>query len=115
MPKLRTFIAIESSDEVRRQAARLIERLQRAEANVKWVEAHNIHCTLKFLGDVENTETADICRDVATAVAELAPFETRVSGVGAFPGNQIKQEKNFYFYVYSPHACYHSRFTYVRS
>ena len=44
-----------------------------------------MHLTLKFLGDVPDTETPDICRVVAAAAAEFEPFEIICRGAGAFP------------------------------
>jgi 2'-5' RNA ligase len=85
MSVVRTFIAVESSEGVRSRAIALIERLRGAQAKVSWVEPENIHATLHFLGDVELTKTADICRVVAEATGDLAPFDVEVHGVGAFP------------------------------
>lgn len=85
MASQRTFIAVESSAAVASRAAALIERLRAADAKVSWVHPDKMHWTLKFLGDVELTKTADICRRVAEAVAGFAPFEMEVCGAGAFP------------------------------
>lgn len=82
---VRTFIAVELSDELRRRAADLIEKLQAAQADVKWVAVHNLHITLNFLGDVPESEIVPICQAVAAVSAETAPFELEVVGAGAFP------------------------------
>ena len=52
---------------------------------MKWVEPHNLHLTLKFLGDVHQREIAEVCQAVARGAAEVAPFELEVRGAGAFP------------------------------
>ncbi|MEX2119755.1 MAG: RNA 2',3'-cyclic phosphodiesterase [Pirellulales bacterium] len=83
---LRTFVAVEASSEVRSRAAQLIERLGRTAAKVKWVEPHNMHFTLKFLGDVELLDVPRVCQAVAGAVAGLPAFEVVAHGAGAFPG-----------------------------
>ncbi len=85
MKTLRTFIAVDASDEVRARALDLIERLRPAHSSVKWVTAENLHWTIKFLGDVEAEVTADICRQVSEAVSHLAPFQIKARGAGAFP------------------------------
>lgn len=82
---LRTFVAVEIAAEVRDRIARLIARLQTAQANVRWVAAENLHLTLKFLGDVDITDTPDICTAVARAAADLPPFQFECRGTGAFP------------------------------
>ncbi len=52
---------------------------------MKWVESHNLHLTLKFLGEVHEREIAQVCRTVARGAAEVEPFEFEVRGAGAFP------------------------------
>lgn len=82
---LRTFVAVEISKPIRAQAAELIAALDGTAADVKWVETHNLHLTLKFLGDVHQREVAEVCRAVQQATGELAAFELEVLGAGAFP------------------------------
>lgn len=85
MSTVRTFIAVECSGGVSSRAAALIERFRSAQAKVSWVKPEQMHWTLKFLGDVELTRTAEICQAVLQAVTPLASFEMEVQGVGAFP------------------------------
>ena len=85
MSIVRSFVAIESSGGVASRAAALIEKLRAADAKVSWVAAENMHWTLKFLGDVDLTATAEICRELQEAVAGLPAFEVQVAGLGAFP------------------------------
>jgi 2'-5' RNA ligase len=85
MPRIRTFIAAELSPSVKARAAKLISGLRPAGAEINWVQPQQMHLTLKFLGDVPDTETPDICRVVARAVAPFEPFEVICRGVGAFP------------------------------
>ena len=82
---IRAFVAVETSPEVRKSAEELIEKLRAASADVKWVESHNMHLTLKFLGDVALKETARICEAVQKAADEVEPFELETRGTGAFP------------------------------
>jgi 2'-5' RNA ligase len=83
--KVRTFIAVEISSEVRGKTQRLISALAATSANVKWVEPENLHLTLKFLGDVEMLEVPQLCQAVDEAVADLPPFDVQFHGAGAFP------------------------------
>jgi 2'-5' RNA ligase len=85
MNPLRTFIAVEISPEVRSSALRLIERLRASQAKVKWIEAENLHFTLKFLGDVAAEQINDVCRAVEEAASPFTPFELVTKGCGAFP------------------------------
>lgn len=85
MARIRTFIAVEMSPSVKGRAGDLIDRLRVAPAEVNWVRPEQMHLTLKFLGDVPDTETPEICRVVADVAAAFEPFELTCRGVGAFP------------------------------
>ena len=82
---LRTFVAVELSGPVRARAEELIAALDGTAAQVKWVEPHNLHITLKFLGDVHERAIIDVCRAVAQGAAEVEPFDLQLRGAGAFP------------------------------
>jgi 2'-5' RNA ligase len=73
------------SPAVRQAAAGLAEEFAAVASDVKWVEPENMHLTLKFLGDVENTEIHRVCQLAAEAVADEAPFRLQMYGAGAFP------------------------------
>ena len=81
----RTFVAVEISEAIRARAGELIAALCGATADVKWVEPHNLHLTLKFLGDVPEREIAEVCRAVQRGAAERKRFDLEVRGAGAFP------------------------------
>jgi 2'-5' RNA ligase len=88
MPKIRTFVAVEMSPRVMARAGELIDKLRVSAAQVNWVKTQQMHLTLKFLGDVPDTETPDICRVVAEAARGFEPFEITLRGAGAFPTNE---------------------------
>ncbi len=83
--KIRTFVAVAISDDVRARAAKLMAQLLPAAPNVKWVEPQGLHWTLSFLGNVDDHETGEICAAVAEAALEHEPFDLEVRGAGAFP------------------------------
>ncbi|TVS17858.1 MAG: RNA 2',3'-cyclic phosphodiesterase [Planctomycetaceae bacterium] len=85
MNKIRTFIAVDVDESVRRRAARLIERLATSAGNVKWVEPQNMHLTLQFLGDVPQPDVHEVCLAVRRAVVGCVPFAMSLLGAGAFP------------------------------
>ena len=82
---LRTFVAVEITQAIRKRAGELIAALAGTSADVKWVEPHNLHLTLKFLGEVHQNELAQVCQAVARGAAAVDPFELEVRGAGAFP------------------------------
>ena len=51
--QIRTFIAVNLSDELRAQAGAVQQELRTAAPAVKWVDPQGMHFTLKFLGGVD--------------------------------------------------------------
>jgi 2'-5' RNA ligase len=82
---LRTFVAVELSGPVRARAEELIAAIDGTTAQVKWVEPHNLHITLKFLGEVHQSQIVEVCQAVAQGAAEVPGFELELRGAGAFP------------------------------
>ena len=85
MSTTRTFIAIEANDAVYARALTAIEMLRPLTDNVRWVAADNLHWTLQFLGDVEDTEIYTVCRNVSHVATEFESFALRGLGIRAFP------------------------------
>lgn len=85
MRRIRTFIAVEMPQRVISRALALISKLRETTDDVSWVRQQQMHLTLKFLGDVPETELPDVCRVVSAAAAGIEPFEITLRGAGAFP------------------------------
>lgn len=88
MQHIRSFIAIPLAPEVRRATIRLIKRLSVPDDGIKWVPTDNLHLTLKFLGDVNNTEVPPVCDVLREVCQGYEPFELSFSGTGGFPDLQ---------------------------
>jgi 2'-5' RNA ligase len=85
MRTIRSFIAIPLAPDLHRGAARLIHRLKTPDDGIKWVPTDNLHLTLKFLGDVDNTEVPAVCEVIRSVARQFEPFELEFSGAGGFP------------------------------
>ena len=85
MARLRTFIAVETPDDVQAALRRLIAELSTDAAAVRWVRPENVHLTLKFLGDVDETEIHRVCHSARDAAEGSVAFQVPCIGVGAFP------------------------------
>jgi len=97
--EVRSFIAIELSEEVREGLARLRRGLERDEHRfVKWVDPGAVHLTLKFLGNIPFRQVTDITRAIQEAVHGISPFHLEISGIGAFPN--LKQVRVFWVGVF---------------
>jgi len=82
---VRCFLAIPVGPEPSALLARAQERLRRTGADVKWVERENLHLTLKFLGEVEESRLDAVrgsARDIAAGTPAMA---MRYRGIGCFP------------------------------
>lgn len=71
--------------EVSRAAVRLMERLREPGDGIKWVPTDNLHLTLKFLGDVLNTEVPQVCDVVRKVCENYEPFELKFRGADGLP------------------------------
>ncbi|KAA5544564.1 RNA 2',3'-cyclic phosphodiesterase [Roseiconus nitratireducens] len=88
MQTIRSFIAIPITAEISGQAARMIKRLKPLDNAFKWVPLDNLHLTLKFLGEVDNTEIPAVCKTVRKVTSTIPPFELSFAGAGGFPNLQ---------------------------
>lgn len=88
MGKTRTFVAIEADDLLRRRTAGLVSRLRPHLPQARWVSEENLHLTLMFLGDLSDSDVAEVCSRTEWVARANAPFTLRVAGVGAFPDAQ---------------------------
>jgi 2'-5' RNA ligase len=87
MTTIRTFIAVELSDEARTALADLQKRLKDAvpPKTVRWTRPQNIHLTLHFLGDVAKSDITQVADALQQSTATYPPFLLRLSGLGCFP------------------------------
>ena len=82
---MRCFVAIELSGEVRGACGALIAELRPETPKVRWVPPENIHLTLRFLGDIEDSVGERVMERVAAAAADLSPMTLTARGLGCFP------------------------------
>jgi 2'-5' RNA ligase len=84
--QIRSFIAIELSEEAKKGLARLRKELERDEHRfVKWVDPGGIHLTLKFLGNIPAKRVTEITEAMKKATQGISPFHLEISGLGVFP------------------------------
>jgi len=60
--------------------------LKSARADVRWVSPYNIHLTLKFFGNIEESQIDAIVQTITGPARTMAPISITVQGTGAFPG-----------------------------
>lgn len=90
---MRVFVAVDVGDAVRREVTRVVTTLTgkleaaRIPPRVVWVKPAALHVTVRFLGELDQTEVARIQALLAPPIA-MAPFELEWRGVGTFPNNK---------------------------
>ncbi|MGH7266650.1 MAG: RNA 2',3'-cyclic phosphodiesterase, partial [Candidatus Rokuibacteriota bacterium] len=85
MAVLRAFVAITLPPALQRSLESEAAPLGHVIPGVSWVQATNLHMTLKFLGDVEETRVETIATGLTSAAAQVEAFDLTIRGLGAFP------------------------------
>ena len=86
----RIFTAIDISDEARRKVSDYITNLRAEFSNVRagWERAEKLHLTLKFLGDINETQLHNLTEAVNESAKQISDFKLRISKTGAFPSKK---------------------------
>ncbi len=82
---MRSFIAIELNEEIKRELGSLMEQLRPLAPELKWVRPENLHITLKFLGEVKEEKIERIKKIIQEMVKSFRPFTIKIKGIGQFP------------------------------
>ena len=82
---LRCFIAIEIPETVKRSIAYISDSLKKSGADVKWIADENIHITLQFLGETEESLIPEIKEALYKILAPYSLFYIKIGDVGCFP------------------------------
>jgi RNA 2',3'-cyclic 3'-phosphodiesterase len=82
---IRSFLAIELPGVISRKIEEVEEDLRISRADVRWVAPEKIHLTLKFFGNIEETEVDAIVKAIESPIHSASPFRLDVRAMGAFP------------------------------
>jgi len=88
MAKVRSFLALEFSPQILSKVGKVQERLRTSRGDVRWVRVDQIHLTVKFFGNIEEEQIADISSVMEEVAAQKSPFTLSVKGLGAFPSTR---------------------------
>lgn len=79
----RAFIAVDVKLDDR--LVLVLNSLRKTEAYLKLVNPNNLHITLKFLGDIQESIVSDIINIIQESIKGKTPFSIKMHGIGAFP------------------------------
>ncbi len=82
---MRTFIAVNLPESIRGDISEHLDRFRPLAKGVSWVPPGNAHITVKFLGEVPESELPGVSGAVRSAVSSHKQFGVRLGGFGAFP------------------------------
>jgi 2'-5' RNA ligase len=87
---MRLFIALQVSEEVKAEMAKIQTELRhalsaRGKGNARWTSLAELHLTLKFLGDVDSTKLDNLVAAVRDACRGFPRLKLRAQIVGYFP------------------------------
>ncbi len=88
MPQLkliRSFIAIEISDELHKAIDQIQKNLKMKIPRARWVKPDSIHLTIKFLGGIDLQQVQRISGHMNDWIEEFHSYELQPQGLGAFP------------------------------
>ena len=85
---LRCFIAIEITEQIKREIRELIDILIKYDVDIKWLILENLHLTLKFLGNTPDVLLPKIKESLLNIVASYEPFYIKICRTGVFPNRK---------------------------
>lgn len=82
---LRVFIAVDIPAKEKNKLAEIQKTLKRAGAELKLTGPENIHLTIKFIGDIEESSINGLAKCISECLEATKEFGVRIAEVGAFP------------------------------
>ena len=91
---MRVFIAIDIDQNVRKGLAELqsemLAKVDIKKSDAKWVNPQSMHLTLKFLGEIKDAQTVDVCNVAKDVAGRHKSFDIEVESVGFFGGRSAR-------------------------
>lgn len=85
MINIRTFIAINMTNEIKERLNKIQTQLKKTEVDVKWTNPEGMHITLKFLGNLVIGQLEGVYQMVLEATSDFNPFLLSLTSLGTFP------------------------------
>ena len=86
---MRCFIALRLSEDLRHSLGELIKLLKPLSTSLKWVPQENLHLTIKFLGNIDESALPDIERAMTSVCSSHKVIELEASGLKIFPDRRM--------------------------
>lgn len=86
MNKLRLFWAINLPEDIKKNISNIQSLLKETGSDLKWVESQNLHITVKFLGETDDSRVGEIGEAVIERLKSYPELRLSLQGLGFFPG-----------------------------
>lgn len=85
--KIRCFFCMELPQEIKENLQKWMIFSREEAPDLKWVKSNALHITLKFCGEIQQTQVEDIIKKFGASLLEtdICRFRITLSGFGAFP------------------------------
>ena len=84
---IRTFVSVPLPASLIEAVRHYQQPLAAFDSDVRWVSADNLHITLKFLGDVDESRVPGMSFALKAALASETSFSAAMEGSGTFPAS----------------------------
>ena len=82
---MRLFIAVFPPSQIQRTVHAAVAPLRAPGDGVSWVQPENLHFTMRFLGEADDTQRSRAVEAMRTAASAHTRFGAAIGGFGAFP------------------------------
>lgn len=82
---IRAFIAVDLDDLVIEKICNVVEILKPRITEIRWLRKENLHLTLKFLGNIAESQVEPIAAALRHPVELFSPCTISAKGLGVFP------------------------------
>lgn len=82
---MRAFLAVDLNESLKENVLKVQEKLEGANARVKFVENENLHFTCKFFGEISDNKAEQIKKAILNKINNYDTFKINIKGTGVFP------------------------------
>jgi 2'-5' RNA ligase len=85
---MRVFLAVEIDERLLDKISKVQKEFAKCEAPVKYVDTENLHCTLKFFGEIDDNKLNDIIGAIENKIKNHEHFKVSIKKTGVFPNER---------------------------
>lgn len=82
---MRAFLAVDLDESLKEKVLEVQDKLEEANATIKYVEKENLHFTCKFFAEISQDKRDKITQIIKEKIAKYNSFQINIKGLGVFP------------------------------